>query len=64
MNTRHPSFLLTWLLIGFAAGDVGAVPNRKIPLEYKVKAAFLYRTLKFIDWTMPAELPSDNTMTL
>jgi hypothetical protein len=64
MNNRQLSLFLAWLLIGFATATVKADPNREISLEHKVKAAYLYRSLKFIDWIMPAELPADRTMTL
>ena len=64
MKNRHLSLLLAWLLIGFAAEPVKTELNPEIAQEHKVKAAFLYRSLKFIDWILPAELPADRTMIL
>ena len=47
-----------------ASGGVSADPDPSIPLEYRVKAAFLYRFVKFVEWPGEALPDTHNTITI
>jgi hypothetical protein len=54
-----PAALLALLCI-LAPGRVRAATTAQTPLEYQVKAAFVYKFLKFVEWP-PASMPDSST---
>jgi hypothetical protein len=64
MQYRWLILPLTAALIGVFSASAGAEDYRTSRVEYDVKAAFLYRTLKFIDWLEPPDSTTHNTITI
>lgn len=45
----------TYVLLAALLGTLPALQLPEFPLEYQVKAAFLFNFLKFVDWPLPAD---------
>jgi hypothetical protein len=43
------------VILAAMATNAAAFQAAEVPLEYQVKAAFLFNFLKFVDWPLPAE---------
>lgn len=58
---RRVALLIALLVAGFVGGGMlPAEPASPPPLEYQVKAAFLYQFIKFVEW--PPQALSHNTI--